>query len=116
MRTSITTHAKLSADELSSVMGMAWSLDTPFEAIAMQFGLSEAQVIALMRDQLKTRSFRLWRKRMRGRSAKHENRQQIERLIQTHASSASVQSVALGTLDEAGYPEFISPVSQASLR
>ena len=52
---------------------MAWEDRTPFEAIKAQFGFSEAQVIALMRKQLKRSSFNLWRKRVNsGASIKHQ--------------------------------------------
>ena len=50
---------------------MAWEDRTPFEAIEFQFGLSEPQVIALMRQQMKASSFKLWRKRVSGRKTKH---------------------------------------------
>lgn len=50
---------------------MAWEDRTPFEAIEQQFGLSEPEVIKLMRRCLKPRSFRLWRARVSGRSTKH---------------------------------------------
>lgn len=43
---------------------MAWEDRTPFEAIKMQFNFSEAEVIALMRRELKRNSFNLWRKRV----------------------------------------------------
>jgi uncharacterized protein (TIGR03643 family) len=43
---------------------MAWEDRTPFEAIYFQFGVSEAQVIELMRRNLKRSSFNLWRKRV----------------------------------------------------
>lgn len=56
---------------VSRVIEMAWDDNTPFEAIQMQFGLAEADVIALMRRSLKPSSFRLWRQRVRGRPAKH---------------------------------------------
>ena len=56
---------------VSAIVAMAWQDNTPFEAIAEQFGLTEPQVIALMRTSLKTRSFRLWRTRVRGRKSKH---------------------------------------------
>lgn len=61
----------LAAAELSRVIEMAWEDRTPFEAIAAQFALDEAAVIALMRLQLKPASFRLWRKRVQGRKTKH---------------------------------------------
>jgi uncharacterized protein (TIGR03643 family) len=50
---------------------MAWEDRTPFEAIERQFGLSEPQVITLMRSELKRSSFRLWRARVTGRNTKH---------------------------------------------
>jgi uncharacterized protein (TIGR03643 family) len=63
---------RMSAADVSAVIGMAWQDDTPFEAMALQFGLSEEQVIALMREHLKARSFRVWRMRVRGRASKHQ--------------------------------------------
>lgn len=50
---------------------MAWEDRTPFEAIEIQFGLKEADVINLMRKHSKPSSFRMWRKRMNGRDTKH---------------------------------------------
>lgn len=50
---------------------MAWEDRTPFEAIEFQFGLSEEDVINLMRRQMKPSSFRMWRKRVSGRKTKH---------------------------------------------
>lgn len=61
----------LSVDEHDRVIEMAWEDRTPFEAIAEQFGLSESSVIALMRANLKPRSFRNWRARVSGRATKH---------------------------------------------
>ncbi len=42
------------------------------EAIEREYGLSESEVIRLMRYNLKTNSFKLWRKRMAGRKTKHQ--------------------------------------------
>jgi uncharacterized protein (TIGR03643 family) len=53
------------------VIEMAWEDRTPFEAIAQQFGLSEKQVIAVMRRSMKPSSFRMWRRRVTGRKTKH---------------------------------------------
>ena len=57
--------------DLSRLIEMAWEDRTPFDAIEGQFGLSESQVIELMRSQLKRSSFNLWRKRVTGRATKH---------------------------------------------
>lgn len=50
---------------------MAWEDRTPFEAIETLYGLSEPQVIALMRAEMKPSSFKMWRKRVTGRKTKH---------------------------------------------
>jgi len=41
------------------IIKMAWEDCTPFEAINIQFGFTEADVIALMRRELKRGSFNL---------------------------------------------------------
>ncbi|NAS32540.1 TIGR03643 family protein [Flavobacteriaceae bacterium R38] len=62
----------LTARELDRIIEMAWEDRTPFEAILFQFGLAEKEVIKLMRGQLKTSSFKRWRKRINsGVSHKH---------------------------------------------
>ena len=58
--------------DIDRVIEMAWEDRTPFEAIETQFGCSEADVIRLMRRELKRSSFNLWRKRINyGPSQKH---------------------------------------------
>ena len=58
--------------DIDRVIEMAWEDRTPFEAIEAQFGLTEADVIRLMRHNLKRSSFNLWRKRVNsGVSQKH---------------------------------------------
>ena len=59
-------------DDISRVIEMAWEDRTPFEAIEIQFGLDEQATIALMRSNMKASSFRMWRKRMSGRTTKHK--------------------------------------------
>ena len=49
------------------IIEMAWEDRTPFDAIEDQFGLSEKDVIVIMRKNLKLSSFKLWRKRVSGR-------------------------------------------------
>ena len=56
---------------LDRVIQMAWEDRTPFDAIAIQFGLTEANVVALMRKHMKRSSFHMWRKRVAGRRTKH---------------------------------------------
>lgn len=58
--------------DIDRVIEMAWEDRTPFEAIDIQFGLSEADTIKLMRSELKRNSFNLWRQRVNsGVSQKH---------------------------------------------
>jgi uncharacterized protein (TIGR03643 family) len=63
--------ASLSAGDVSAVIQMAWEDRTAFETIKERVGLSESEVIQLMRQQLEPSSFRMWRMRMRGRITKH---------------------------------------------
>lgn len=64
----------LSRTKIDCIVEMAWADHTPFEAIAVQFGCSEADCIQLMRKVLKPSSFRLWRRRVSGRQSKHGKR------------------------------------------
>ena len=61
----------LQASNIDRIIEMAWEDRTSFEAIQYQFGLSEKDVIALMRKEMKSSSFRMWRKRVSGRKTKH---------------------------------------------
>lgn len=62
---------ELSAADISRIIEMAWEDRTTFEAIELQFGLNESAVVGLMRTSMKASSFRMWRKRMKGRITKH---------------------------------------------
>ena len=53
------------------LIGMAWADKISFEEIKKKTGMSEKQVIAIMRKSLKKKSYILWRKRVRGRVTKH---------------------------------------------
>ena len=53
------------------VIGMAWADRISFEEIKKKTGLSEKEIIKIMRKNLKRKSYLLWRKRVRGRSTKH---------------------------------------------
>ncbi|KJH69812.1 TIGR03643 family protein [Aliterella atlantica] len=61
----------LEPEAIDRIVEMAWEDRTPFEAIALQFGLQEPQVIELMRQQMQASSFKMWRKRVSGRKTKH---------------------------------------------
>ncbi len=61
----------LTIKDIDRIIEMAWEDRTTFEAIEIQFGLKEKEVIELMRKQMKASSFKMWRKRTNGRSTKH---------------------------------------------
>ncbi|MBK8079993.1 MAG: TIGR03643 family protein [Saprospiraceae bacterium] len=43
--------------DIDRIIEMAWEDRTPFEAIKIQFGISEAEVVSVMRRELKKSSF-----------------------------------------------------------
>ena len=62
----------MTIEDQDRIIEMAWEDRTPFEAIFTQFGVTEAEVITIMRRALKRTSFNLWRKRVNsGISKKH---------------------------------------------
>lgn len=69
---------KLSKKRMSigkdSIIGMAWADRCSFEEIRERTGLSEPEVIKIMRRELKPGSFRRWRARVSGRVTKHRKR------------------------------------------
>ncbi len=62
---------ELNQADIDRIIEMAWEDRTPFDAITYQFGLSEQEVKALMQEQLKPSSYKLWRKRVQSRATKH---------------------------------------------
>ena len=69
----------LSEKEIDRIIEMAWEDRTPFEAIEFQFGLKENDIRKIMRTSLKESSFKLWRKRVKGRKTKHEKTSESSR-------------------------------------
>ena len=69
---------QLSEQDIDRIIEMAWEDRTPFDAILLQFGLKEAQVIALMRKEMKPSSWRMWRARVQGRATKHNAKRGFE--------------------------------------
>lgn len=60
--------------DIDNIIKLAWSDRISFEEINRIHGLTESEVIKLMRRNLKSRSFKLWRKRVSGRTRKHEKK------------------------------------------
>jgi uncharacterized protein (TIGR03643 family) len=63
--------SRLNEEEVSRVIEMAWEDRTPFEAIERLFGLLEPEVIEIMRNNIKRKTFNNWRARVTGRKTKH---------------------------------------------
>jgi uncharacterized protein (TIGR03643 family) len=57
---------------ISSIIASAWADDVSFDKIKRDTGYTESEVIAIMRKNLKNKSFIIWRKRVYGRKTKHE--------------------------------------------
>ncbi|MBB80911.1 MAG: TIGR03643 family protein [Roseibacillus sp.] len=64
---------------LDWVIWAAWADRITFEEIYHVSGLTESEVIRIMRRSLKPRSFRRWRKRANSRSIKHRKKFQRSR-------------------------------------
>ena len=63
----------LSEADISAVIEMALSDHVRFSDIEREYGLSDTQVKALMRSNLKPSSYRTWRKRVRTFGDRREN-------------------------------------------
>lgn len=58
-------------EEINRIIEIVWEGRTPFDANQTQFGIPEAEVIKLMRRNIKLNSFKMWRARVQGRKTKH---------------------------------------------
>ena len=63
---------EFSENDIDRIIEMAWEDRTPFEALEKQFKIKENDVRKIMRSNLKESSFKLWRKRVKGRKPKHQ--------------------------------------------
>ena len=70
--------------DIDRVIVMCWEDRTPFEAIEYQFGLKEDEAIKIMRNNLKPKSFKVWRERVSGRKTKHMELKESNRFKSTH--------------------------------
>jgi len=83
--------------DIDRIIEMAWEDRTPFEAINIQFGFTEADVITLMRRALKRGSFNLWLKRVHsGISQKHAGKSnpEINRFKCSRQKSISLNKIS----------------------
>tara|TARA_Y100001936_G_scaffold234167_1_gene260897 strand:- start:2004 stop:2210 length:207 start_codon:yes stop_codon:yes gene_type:complete len=63
---------KFSESEMSEIIELALSDHASFENIKTIYGIGEKDVKKLMRENLKTRSYKAWRKRVREFSNRRE--------------------------------------------
>ena len=62
---------------IDNIIKLAWCDKTSFEKIKRIHGISESEVIIIMRKNLKLKSFQVWRKRVNGRTRKHEKKRNL---------------------------------------
>ena len=62
---------KFDSSDIDRIIQMCWEDRTPFDAIKIQFDISEKEIISIMRNNLKEKSFLNWRKRIDKRKTKH---------------------------------------------
>lgn len=68
---------ELTSGDINAIIEMAWGDHIPFSAIEEQYGVSESDVIKIMRKELKLSSFKLWRKRV----SSNVSKKQIKRYL-----------------------------------
>ena len=61
-------------ENIDNIIKLAWCDKTSFEKIKRIHGITESEVIKIMRKYLRPRSFKLWRARVNGRTRKHEKK------------------------------------------
>ncbi len=57
---------RLSAAEIARVIEVAWDDRPPFNAVLMSHGLTQGQVVQLLKRELTPNAFKLWTARSRG--------------------------------------------------
>ena len=55
---------KLSSSNIDRIIALAWEDEVPFKSIKYQYGISESDIIKIMRKNIKRSSFKMWRKRV----------------------------------------------------
>ncbi len=54
---------RLTAEEIASVISIAWDDRPPYHAVLMRHGLSEGQVVQLLKRELTPNAFKVWKAR-----------------------------------------------------
>lgn len=74
----LNVNAALIESDKSRIIEMAWEDRTTFESIKSAYGLDEPALMRLMKATLKLSSYKLWRKRVKQKSIKHEKLRQAK--------------------------------------
>jgi len=82
----------LNLRDIDRIVEMAWEDRTPFEAIGFQFNVSEKEIIEIMRREMKPSSFRMWRKRVQGRTTKHRLKRSFTTSRQRYSRQRSISN------------------------
>jgi uncharacterized protein (TIGR03643 family) len=86
----------LTDQDIDRIVEMAWEDRTSFDAIEAQFGISEGEVIEIMRQEMKPSSWRMWRERVQGRKTKHNalKNKEIDRFKCTRQRAVSMNKIS----------------------
>ncbi len=57
---------RLSPDQIARVIATAWDDQPPFNAVLMQHGVSQGELVQLLKRELTPNAFKLWRERTGG--------------------------------------------------
>ena len=71
-------------ENYDKIIKLAWHDKTSFDEIKRKYGISENDVIKIMRSNLKSNSFKIWRKRVSGRRSKHKKKSEILSDFENH--------------------------------
>jgi uncharacterized protein (TIGR03643 family) len=71
----------LSDEDTTHIILAALADDIPFESIKLEYGLTENEIIQLMKKNLPIKKFILWRKRARGSGLKHLKQSRIKKKL-----------------------------------
>lgn len=67
----VNPHQNISARDLDRIVQMTWEDRTPFDLVALPFGVNVSPIIKTMRAKINTSSFRMCKTRDLGRKTKH---------------------------------------------
>ena len=87
---------KLNPQQIDRIIEMAWEDRTPFDAIRQQFGVKEDEVKAIMKKNLRLKSYQNWRKRVEHCKTKHSKKriQGINRFKCTRQKAISLNKIS----------------------